>query len=41
MTKDGRHQPLKTAWGQSCKACHKTWEWRGRALEPTWPERRA
>lgn len=38
MTKDGRHLVLKTAWGQSCRACHRTWVWRDKSLEPTWPD---
>lgn len=34
--RDGRHQILVTKWGQSCRNCHKTWEWENGNLIPTW-----
>ena len=38
--KDGRHKLLPWAGdnrsGLACVRCSKTWEWRGKELEPTW-----
>ena len=44
VTKDGLHR--KQVWqdakssrsGLACKACHRTWTWRGDVLEPTYRE---
>jgi hypothetical protein len=43
MTPTGQHQkrPWQASGGRSglaCKACHKTWTWRGEALVPTHQE---
>lgn len=35
---NGSHKFLVTSWGRSCRFCHRTWQWRGRDLVPTWPD---
>jgi hypothetical protein len=34
----GLHRRLVTRWGQSCRFCHRTWEWRDKRLVATWPD---